>query len=115
MIWRARRLKEIADSNKPAFASTTGMEWWLAEAPAKSKRSLPAAPVIPMQAFDFAPAAISAATRAEKSNLAACEAESINSLQIEDFLLKKQAPVVAVGTLEPRLTWDPHTGSFVAS
>ena len=33
MMGRSRRLKEIADSNIPAFSSTTGAEWWLAEAP----------------------------------------------------------------------------------
>ena len=33
MMGRTRRLKEIAESNKPAFSTTTGTEWWLAEAP----------------------------------------------------------------------------------
>jgi|HubBroStandDraft_2_1064218.scaffolds.fasta_scaffold1302406_1 hypothetical protein len=36
------RLKEIAESNKPAFSSTTGVEWWLAEAPSVHE-SAPAA------------------------------------------------------------------------
>jgi len=39
MLGRARRLKEIADSNQPAFDLTQGTQWWLEEASNKPNRS----------------------------------------------------------------------------
>jgi hypothetical protein len=52
MFNHARRLKEIADANKSAFANTTGTEWWLAEAPVRkdsSKTVLPPPPSQPVE------------------------------------------------------------------
>jgi hypothetical protein len=44
MFGHARRLKAIADANKPAFASTPGTEWWLAETPSHIEPSDTAPP-----------------------------------------------------------------------
>jgi hypothetical protein len=51
-MWRERRLKEIAEAIKPAFAATDGNQWWLAGAESKPLPE-PASPADPRKAVAY--------------------------------------------------------------
>jgi hypothetical protein len=51
-MWRERRLKEIAEAIKPAFAATDGMQWWLAGAETKPLPE-PSCPADPRNAIAY--------------------------------------------------------------
>jgi hypothetical protein len=111
-MWRERRLKEIAESNQPAFASTSGMYWWLAEAPSKQEPSNSVSQ-LPAMAISERKQDASLLAMGSTRSVAVSAEETTGADPIrEDF---KQA--VRIGTAdkyEERLSWDVKSCSFVA-
>jgi hypothetical protein len=127
-MWRARRLKEIADSNQPAFDSSNGAFWWLAggsnestvsvsDAPASPATVVPAVdPVVtPQSGTPMSFNAVSEMTSSQKySDLDVLTAliESVATDPAPAVVEDAPAPV-PTGRREKDLTWDAKCGCFV--
>jgi hypothetical protein len=127
-MWRARRLKEIADSNQPAFNSNDGAYWWLAggntvaaapvsEAPASPLADLPAVqPVVTSQ--PDAPTSFNACSEMSSpqnnSNLDVLTAliESVAADPAPAVVEDRPAPIPSLRR-EKELAWDSKIGCFV--
>jgi hypothetical protein len=112
-MWHARRIKEIAESNQPAFASDSGMQWWLAEAPSKQEPSKSVSRAPGMVVSDRKPHASLVA--ADSMFHAAAGADEKESADLAGSDLQDAAPrVMKADRYEDRLTWDVKSCSFVA-
>lgn len=112
-MWHARRIKEIAESNQPVFASTSGMQWWLAEAPSKQEPSNCVSQTPALAVSDRKPQASFLA--AGSTCFAATGADEKRGADFVGSDLQDAAPrVVKADRYEERLTWDVKTCSFVA-
>jgi hypothetical protein len=121
MMWRARRLKEIAEANQPAFVSTSGTHWWLAEPQSKheAQQSVPAAPAKavseskPDEYFIAMSSALGAATDPTRDAAASAPengaADSLKDTPQQSTLFTRPA-----AAREEHLTWDAKSCSFVA-
>lgn len=129
---RARRLKLIADSNKPVFSSTD-TEWWLAEAPAKQgaaagskpentvkavelKKELPPAPTASaLEARAEEPAAVPASSSHEfLKESAPVSTESSYQTEPSFEYVPEPAPQTATGFAKrEELTWNAKMSCFV--
>lgn len=112
-MWHARRIKEIAESNQPVFASTSGMQWWLAEAPSKQEPSNSVSQVPAMAASERKPHASLFA--AGSTCFATPGADEKRGADPAGSDLQEAAPrATKADRYEERLTWDVKTCSFVA-
>jgi hypothetical protein len=109
---RARRLKQIAESNKPVFSSTE-TEWWLSEAPARHEATQCN---MPDKAADLKKE-IPPAANASAQDLPAEEAAPIHASSKYDFLfLKESSSQNAAGSSKKEeMTWDAKMSCFVMS
>jgi hypothetical protein len=124
MMWRARRLKQIADANQPAFASTTGTEWWLADASSKNEpsQSVPPAPSAKPAAaesktdeyFIAMSSTMSSTSSATPAQAASADDTKAAGSVWSDFQRTQEAPVAREERREERLTWDAKSCCFVA-
>jgi hypothetical protein len=123
MMWRARRLKEIAEANQPAFVSTTGTHWWLADVPSKPEPQQSVSPAPAAAASESKPVsesksdeyfiALSSAADAKRAAAARAAEETIadsvsNSMQ-ESVRFERTADAK-----EESLMWDAKSCCFVA-
>ena len=124
---RARRLKLIAESNKPVFSSTD-TEWWLAEAPAKNeagssnrpeksvkaadlKKEVPPAPSASAQDAPVQePAAVSASSTYEFLKEPAA-AKSVSAYVAEEA--EPETVTVTSFVKKEELTWNAKMSCFV--
>ncbi|HUH62852.1 MAG TPA: hypothetical protein VLZ50_07635 [Terracidiphilus sp.] len=123
---RARRLKLIAESNKPVFTSTE-TEWWLAEAPAKQESTVRNAPDNSVKAADLkkevSPSSNASAQDATAEAPTPASASSTFDFQREPAPVAansayeytpEPAPKIAAGFLKKEeLTWDAKMSCFV--
>jgi hypothetical protein len=119
MMWRARRLKQIAEANQPAFGSTTGSEWWLADAssknnPPQSVSPAPSAkPAAQESKTDEYFIAMSSTMSSTPAPVASADGKKSADSAWSDFL-KPATPVARAEAKEERLTWDAKSCCFVA-
>jgi hypothetical protein len=117
MMWRARRLKQIADANQPAFGSTTGTEWWLADASSKNEPSQnvsPApAPAATESKTDDYFIAMSSAMSSTPDPVASADEKNVADSVLGEFQ-RPAAPIAREESKEERLTWDAKSCCFVA-
>lgn len=125
---RARRLKQIAESNKPVFSSSE-TEWWLAEAPAKHETAPCAAPDKSVKAAELkkempsssnTSAAVAAAELAAPANASlACEflkePAAIQTTSSYEFVREPEQQAVRGFAKKEELTWDAKMSCFVMS
>jgi hypothetical protein len=110
---RARRLKLIADSNKPVFTSTE-TEWWLAEAPAKHEATPCHAPENSVKAPELKKENQSSSSFSAKDTVVD-EPAPIHAHSTDDYV-KEPAPQIATGfSKKEELTWDAKMSCFVMS
>ena len=109
---KARRLKQIAESNKPVFTSTE-TEWWLAEAPARREATRPEIPVKPADLKKELPAA----SNASAQDAAADETAGVHARSNYDFLLVKDpgSRKATETKKKEEMTWDAKMSCFVMS
>ena len=116
-MWRARRLKEIAEANQPAFVSTTGTHWWLAEAPSKNERSQSVSPAPAIAVSESKPdeyfIAMSSAMGSARDVVASAD-EKRSADPVRSALQEIALPTVPAGAKEEHLTWDAKSCCFVA-
>jgi hypothetical protein len=110
-MWRAKRIKEIAEANQPAFASTNAMEWWLDPGP-EQHSALIAEPQ-PVADVQFV------ADARPVPALPALKAEVVESVREPELLaVAAAAPVssapVKTSSAAGELTWDPRACCFVS-
>ena len=123
---RARRLKLIAESNKPVFSSTD-TEWWLAEAPAKNEAGSSNRPEKSVKAADLkkevppAPSASAQDAPAEEPVAVASStyeflkepapADSLSAYVAEEA--EPQTVAVTSFVKKEELTWNAKMSCFV--
>jgi hypothetical protein len=123
MMWRARRLKQIAEANQPAFGSTTGSEWWLADASSKkeTQQSVSPAPLAKPAAqesktdeyFIAMSSTMSSASSSTPAPVASADEKNVANSVWGDFQ-RAAAPIAREESKEERLTWDAKSCCFVA-
>ncbi len=112
---RARRLKQIADSNKPVFSSTE-TEWWLAEAPVKPEKATSGAPDKSIKTADRK-TEMPSSSNSPAADAVAAEPVPVHANSTYDFLfLKDPSTSVATKTTKrEEMTWDAKMSCFVMS
>jgi hypothetical protein len=117
MMWRARRLKQIAEANQPVFVSTTGTHWWLADAPSKHEPSQSVSPAPAVAVAESKPdeyfIAISSKMSSTSDRVASVDEKKGADSVWSDFQ-KSAPPIVRADANEERLTWDAKSCCFVA-
>jgi hypothetical protein len=112
---RARRLKQIAESNKPVFSSTE-TEWWLAEAPVKSQTKPCNIPDNSAKAPELKKE-IPPASNSSAQDAAADEPAAVHANSNHEFLFLKESASRAATemTKKEEMTWDAKMACFVMS
>ena len=113
MIGRARRLKEIAEANTSAFASNTGTEWWLAEAPTQYEPSKAVAPAKPLDACRLESGTASL-RGAEVENTPDSEPVALAAGSAPTYAFESVSPVQSRKADRDAVTWDPKACCFVS-
>ncbi|MGB6690895.1 MAG: hypothetical protein WBE76_23930 [Terracidiphilus sp.] len=117
MMWRARRLKQIAEANQPVFTSTSGTHWWLADAPGKQEPSQSVSPAPAIAVSESKPdeyfIAMSSALGSPRDAVASADGKKGADSEWSDFQ-KPAAPMARADANEERLTWDAKSCCFVA-
>ena len=111
-MFRARRLKAIAEANQPVFESAAGTQWWLAEVAAKDEAPVSAskaAPVPVPQQRQAAPAEIAQKSQIVDAPEPKPEAETYAYAFANE---KAQNEKSDAGSGE-RLSWDAQNCCFV--
>ncbi len=125
---RARRLKQIAESNKPVFSSSE-TEWWLAEAPARQETAARNVPEKSVKAAELKkeipPSSNASAQDAAAEEPAAAgakltfdflkEPEPIQSTSSYEFVREAEPQAVRGFAKKEELTWDAKMSCFVMS
>jgi hypothetical protein len=109
---RARRLKQIAESNQPAFTSTNGDHWWLADVPTRVEpvASVPSAK--PVELMQTKPSEVTRPALAVSEVPASEPAEETEEPSYN--YLQHSAPRESRKTAsEEALTWDTNSCCFV--
>jgi hypothetical protein len=117
---RARRLKQIADSFRPAFESTTGTHWWLADVQSKPEPVLPAS--FAMTSTTPAPASVRASSGESATSPALAHSFECGTPGLRVAAASHVEPIASLDdgptysfadTFEEKLTWDSRASCFV--
>lgn len=122
MMGRARRLKEIADANQPAFDLTKGTLWWLEETPNNPRRTQPRQPQKPvltsqqevitpsLPAVQPLPAVQETVAMAEA---ATASVQTGSGDALSEFWRKDEPESAKPEPKEKKMTWDEKACCFV--
>jgi hypothetical protein len=119
-MWRARRLKLIADSFRPAFESTTGTQWWLAEVETSPEAAQPISTAAASTAPALASVQVSSAESATSRTLpcspkcTAPDAIALATPYAGQDASQDEGPTYSFAdTFEEKLTWDSRACCFI--
>lgn len=117
-MFRANRLKQIAEANQNVFSSNSDAQWWLAEATPKAAPAKSAAPTksdatpLPAQPLDLkAEAPMPVERRIERP---APEPQYVPLVELSSVQAGEETPAAdSRSAFDDDLVWDAKAGCFV--